>query len=129
MCFIDFAGFAPAVEINVPYLFNDILTERLFCGISKNEDFFMEIWMLGLFFSLMFIALSKEKTEDEMITQIRLQSMSFALWCTTIMFILETLFIFGFAYVYCLGASLYIFLILSILRFRYIFHKLNKIEK
>ena len=89
----------------------------------------MEIWILGLLVSLLFIALSKEKVEDEMILQIRLQSMLHALWVTSLCFVLETLFLFGFAYAYSLWATLYIFLLFFILKFRYELYQLKKAEK
>ena len=129
MACIDFLGMAPSIDISLPYIYDDLFTSNHWFSIANKEDVFMEIWMLGLFFSLLFISLSKEKIEDEMIMNIRLQSMLFALWCTAAVFIFVTLFIFGFAYIYCLGALFYIFLIVSILRFRYVLHKLNKIEK
>lgn len=129
MACIDFLGMASSIEISFPYIYNDLLTSRHWFGIANGEDVFMEIWMLGVFSSLIFIALSKEKVEDEMIMQIRLQSMLFSLRCTAVIFIFETIFFFGFAYVYCLGALFYIFLIVSVLKFRYVLHKLNKIEK
>ncbi len=129
MACIDFLGMAPSIEISFPYIYNDLFTSNSWFSIANGEDVFMEIWMLGVFSSLIFIALSKEKVEDEMIMQIRFQSMLFSLRCTAAIFIFETIFIFGFAYVYCLGALFYIFLIVFILRFRYVLHKLNKIEK
>lgn len=61
------------------------------------------------FISLLFIAMSKEKTEDEMIMQIRLKSVFFSLWFTSVLFVVETLFfstlpmltVFGPLFMYC----------------------------
>ena len=52
-----------------------------------------------------------------------------ALWITSLCFVLETLFLFGFAYAYSLWATLYIFLLFFILKFRYELYQLKKAEK
>ena len=118
---LEMAGAAPEITITMPCLANNELLQ--------GEDIFMEIWILGLLVSLLFIALSKEKVEDEMILQIRFQSMLHALWITSLCFVLETLFLFGFAYAYSLWATLYIFLLFFILKFRYELYQLKKAEK
>lgn len=71
---IDLAGVAPEINIPMPYIANEIFGKNAWFGILPSEDMYMEIWMLGIFISLLFIAMSKEKTEDEMIMQIRLKS-------------------------------------------------------
>ena len=78
----------------MPYIVNEIIGENAWFGILPSEDMYMEIWMLGIFISLLFIAMSKEKTEDEMIMQIRLKSVFFSLWFTSVLFVVETLFFF-----------------------------------
>ncbi len=115
---------APQIKVTMPYIYNDF--ERLkWFGVAQGEDIFGEIWMLGLFLSLLFMALSKEKVEDEMLMQIRLQSMLFALWCTSALFVFETLFIFGLAYGISLWALFFVFLLIFILKFRYELYKLK----
>lgn len=64
MACIDFLGMAPSIEISFPYIYNDLFTSNSWFSIANGEDVFMEIWMLGVFSSLIFIALSKEKVED-----------------------------------------------------------------
>lgn len=93
----------------MPYIVNEIIGENAWFGILPSEDMYMEIWMLGIFISLLFIAMSKEKTEDEMIMQIRLKSVFFSLWFTSVLFVVETLFfstlpmptVFGPLFMYC----------------------------
>lgn len=77
------------------------------------------------FYIAVFIAMSKEKTEDEMIMQIRLKSMFFSIWFTSILFVVETLFVFNFSYAYSLWATLYVLLIVFIIKFRYEIHQLK----
>ena len=127
---LEMAGAAPEITITMPCLANnELLDGTVWFTLLQGEDIFMEIWIFGLLVSLLFIALSKEKVEDEMILQIRLQSMLHALWVTSLCFVLETLFLFGFAYAYSLWATLYIFLLFFILKFRYELYQLKKAEK
>lgn len=127
---LEMAGAAPEITITMPSLANnELLDGTVWFTLLQGEDIFMEIWILGLLISLLFIALSKEKVEDEMILQIRLQSMLHALWITSLCFVLETLFLFGLAYAYSLWAILYIFLLFFILKFRYELYQLKKAEK
>lgn len=127
---LDMAGVAPEIIIPMPCLANnELLDGTVWFTLLQGEDIFMEIWILGLLVCLLCIALSKEKVEDEMILQIRLQSMLYALWITTFCFVLEALFLFGFAYAYSLWATLYIFLLFFILKFRYELYQLKKAEK
>ena len=129
MCGVELFGSAPVIKMTVPYIFSDTVSKNEWFGIMHREDMYMEIWIIGLFLSLLFIAFSKEKQEDEMIMQVRLQSLLFALWVTSICSIVETLFIFGLIYAYSLWASLFVFLIIFIVKFRYELYQLNKFEK
>ena len=129
MCGVELFGTAPAINMTMPYILSDGVPQNEWFGIMHGEDMYMEIWIIGLFLSLLFIALSKEKQEDEMIMQVRLQSLLFALWVTSICSIIETLFIFGLIYAYSLWASLFLFLIIFIAKFRYELYQLNKFEK
>lgn len=76
---LDMAGVAPEIIIPMPCLANnELLDGTVWFTLLQGEDIFMEIWILGLLVCLLCIALSKEKVEDEMILQIRLQSMLYA---------------------------------------------------
>lgn len=63
--------------------------------MAEHENLFGECWMIGLFLSLLFMTLCKEKTEDEVLLQICLHAMLFAHWITSAVFVFGTLFIFG----------------------------------
>ena len=91
-----------------------------------KESVYNEIWIIGLLLSLTFIALAKEKDEDEMITKIRLESMAWALWVTVILFALTTLWVFGFAYIETTFLTLFIYLIVFIVKFNYEMLKLKR---
>ena len=91
-----------------------------------SDTVYDEVWIIGLLLSLTFIALAKEKVEDEMITKIRLESMAWALWVTVVVFALETLWVFGFAYMESTFLTLFIYLIIFIAKFHYEMFKLKR---
>lgn len=126
LCVAELSGHESVLEASVPALINS--TGEWF-SMAEHENLSGECWMIGLFLSLLFMALSKEKTEDEMLLQIRLHAMLFALWITAAVFVFGTLFIFGVDYAICLWAILYIFLGIFILKFRYELYKLKQTEK
>ena len=125
MCILELAELAPIIKVAMPYVYSDCFTSDTWFGIAESEDIYGEIWMIGLFLSLLFIALSKEKVEDEMLMQIRLQSLLFALWCTSALFIFETLFIYGLGYAFSLWAIIFVYLVIFILKFRYELYRLK----
>lgn len=51
---IDLAGAAPKIKVPMPYIVNEIIGENAWFGILPSEDMYMEIWMLGIFISLLF---------------------------------------------------------------------------
>lgn len=126
LCIAKLSDHELVFEFSVPVLINS--TGEWF-SMSKDENLYGEFWMIGFFLSLLFMALSKEKTEDEMLLPIRLHAMLFALWITSALFVFITLFIFSVDYAYCLWAILYTFLGIFILNFRYKLYKLKQTEK
>ena len=73
--------------------------------------------MLGLLVSLCFIALSREKDEDEMTGQIRMQSFVWSLWFTAIILALGILFIMGLDFLTFTCAAIYLYFLVYILKF------------
>ncbi len=112
-------------ELPLPYLYSDYFTADRWFSIQE-DSVYNEIWIIGLLFSLTFIALAKEKDEDEMITKIRLESMAWALWVTIILFALDTLWVFGIGYMESTFLTLFIYLILFIIKFNYKMFKLKR---
>jgi len=93
--------------------------------IVKN-DIMDEITFIGLIVSLLLIAFSKEKDEDEYISQIRANSLVWALLINSLILIFCELFIYGFIYLQILYFNLFSILILYIIKFKIAVYKLNK---
>lgn len=93
---------------------------------STTTDPINEIAMLGLLVSIVFIALSREKDEDEMAPVERQRAFIWSFWITAILYTIGILFTFGMQFLYCTFAMPYIFFILYIIRFNLAMHKLRR---
>jgi hypothetical protein len=93
--------------------------------IVKN-DIMDEITSIGLIVSLLFIAFSSEKDEDEYISQIRANSLVWALLINFLFLILCELFVFGLIFFEILCVNLFSILVLFIIKFKIAVYKLKK---
>jgi hypothetical protein len=76
--------------------------------------------------ALTFIALSKEKAEDEGIAHIREISLVRSLWITTSVSVLAAIFIYGIPYLYVMFFFLFAYLLIYIIVFRIAMANFNK---
>ena len=76
-----------------------------------------EICMTGLLISLVFIALAKEKDEDEMTAVVRMQSFVWSFWCTAAVELIGILLVYDFAFLYFAFSSIFVCFILFIIKF------------
>lgn len=98
-------------------VFAIVSDEKLFT--VTTSEIFDEIFIIGLTVSLLFIGFSKEKREDEMIGQLRLQSIVWGVLVSSVIFILGTLFIYQFSYISFAFIYPFLFYILFICKFNY----------
>lgn len=101
------------------------IVDTKFFGIVHNSPF-DEIALLGMLASLAFIALSKEKDEDEMTGYIRMQSFVWSLWATTAFCAFGILFIFGLSYLYFTYLAVFLMPIVYIAKFNMTMRKIRK---
>lgn len=94
-----------------------------------KNDIFDEVTFVGLIVSLILIAFSKEKDEDEFISQIRLNSLVWALLINYGILIFAELFIYGTAFLPILYQNLILILVLFVIKFRIALFKLKKTAK
>lgn len=93
--------------------------------IAIGDDFFYqgtadlltEVGMMGLLVSLCFIALSREKDEDEMTAHIRMQSFVWSLWFTSAILAFGILFIMGLDFLSFAMVAFYLYYLVYILKF------------
>ena len=105
--------------VDVPALFTlDIASTSEWFSMTATDPV-NEICMLGLLVSLVFLALSKEKDEDEMTAAVRMQSFVWSFWCTAILMLVAILFVYDLAFMYFAFASVFVCFIMYICKFNY----------
>lgn len=85
-----------------------------------------EIAMLGLLISIVFVALSKEKDEDEMTPVERQNAFVWSFWVTAVLYTLGIITIYGISFLSYSFVMPYIFFILYITKFNIAMHKLRR---
>lgn len=88
-----------------------------------------EIAMLGLLASLVFIALSREQDEDEMTAHIRMQSFVWSTWATSIVLALGILFVYDLEFLTFMFLTMYLYLMLYIVKFNLAMHRERKEQR
>ena len=104
-------------KINVPALFTlDLANTSEWFAITVTDPI-NEICMTGLLVSLVFVALAKEKDEDEMTAVVRMQSFVWSFWCTAAVELIGILLIYDMAFLYFAFSSIFVCFILFIIKF------------
>ncbi|HEY5326798.1 MAG TPA: hypothetical protein VIJ27_07345 [Mucilaginibacter sp.] len=86
-----------------------------------------DITILLIIFGLLLVAFSKEKIEDEQISQLRLDSLQWAVYLNYGLFIICVLFIYGIHFIPVLIFNIITPLIFFIIRFRWKIYQLNRL--
>ena len=115
--------------VTVPALYTlDLNSTREWFTMTVTDPV-NEICMLGLLVSLVFVALSKEKDEDEMTTVVRMQSFVWSFWGTALVMLVAILFIYDFAFLHFAFASIFLCFLLYICKFNYEMIMIRRSEK
>ncbi|MBQ5985608.1 MAG: hypothetical protein IJU74_09310 [Bacteroidales bacterium] len=119
LMFLPFAAICLCLLLNVKLPSVEIPWIAIGDGIfyQGKADLLTELGMMGLLISLSFIALSREKDEDEMTGQIRMKSFVWSLWFTTIILAFGILFIMGLDFLSFSLVALYLYYFIYILKF------------
>ena len=102
----------------------ELFQKTIWLSFTSN-GVFDEVTLIGLIVSLLLIAFSKEKDEDEFISQIRLNSLVWALLINYGILILVELFVYGFAFLNVLYFNLILILVLFVIKFKIEIYKLK----
>ena len=119
--------FLPFAAICLCLFFNVKLPEIKIPWVGIGDEIFYkgeanlltELGMMGLLVSLCFIALSRERDEDEMTGQIRMQSFAWSLWFTSIVLAVGILFVMGLDFLTFACAAIYLYFVVYILKFNF----------
>lgn len=91
-----------------------------------NTNFTDELASIGLITSLLFIAFSKEKIEDEAIQFFRLEALQWAVYANYLVLILAVIFCYNGLFFTVMTINLFTVLIIFIARFRFVLYKYNE---
>ncbi|MEO6632565.1 MAG: hypothetical protein ABIN13_12605 [Mucilaginibacter sp.] len=95
--------------------------------INSGMVWHNDVIILLLIFGLLFIAFSREKTEDELISRLRLDSLQWAAYVNYGIFIVCVTFIHGFDFLPVLVFNVITPLIFFIVRFQWRMYQLNRL--
>ena len=94
-----------------------------------QTNIFDNIIALLLIAGSVFIALSKEKTEDEYISKIRLESLVWATYVNYAILIIAIIFVYGFAFFWVLVFNMFTILFFFLIRFNWVLYKSKKMMR
>ena len=97
-------------------------------GIMNNDDWGDELIVLGLTVSLIFIAFSRERDEDECIAEIRMHSLVWAIIVNYALLIVATFLIYDIAYLYFIDINIFTVLFLFIIKYNIALYKFRRIN-
>ena len=86
----------------------------------------LTIVIATLLISLIFIAFSRQRQEDEFVSSLRLNSWLWAAWINSALLLLADLFVYGEPFMAVVELNLFTLLIIFIVRFHYLLYKYSK---
>ncbi len=107
------------------FAFYSAYFEKKYFTIIEN-NFTEEAAMLFLLTGLMFIAFAKEKTENQLIRDLRLKALILAIYLDFMMIFLAVIFIYGLAFVQFLVLNLFLMIFLYVIISKYYFIRYQK---
>lgn len=111
--------------LTVKMHFNYILADEFLSSDDKGKEFSVfnftdEIAVIGSIIGLLLIAFSRVKVEDEYVSQIRLESLQWAIYLNFALLIIATLLVYGLAYYMVAIYNMITPLLFFVVRFHYI---------
>lgn len=121
-------AFEPKVfDVVVPAIFIDeVLGKRQLVGMASN-NILNEILGVLIIVSLLLVAFSKEKSEDEYISKIRLESLVWAVYVNYSILLIALLFVFNLSFLWVMLFNMFTVLLFFIIRFNWQISKLHKL--
>jgi hypothetical protein len=114
------------LTFNVPAVFIDeLFGDKHFIGMVNN-NILNEILGVLMILSSLLVAFSKEESEDEYISKIRLESLVWAVFLNYAILLLSFLFIFDLSFLWVMIFNMFTILLFFIIRFNWQISKLKK---
>ena len=117
-----------SLDFNIPAIFIDeILGDKHFFGIVNN-NILNEILGALIVLSSLLVAFSKEESEDEYISKIRLESLVWAVYFNYAILLISFVLIFDLAFLWVMIFNMFTILLFFIIRFNWQISKLKKVN-
>lgn len=131
---IGYVLLIPFLALGIAYMFFEYSPSWLLIPFKENatleflstQDFTDELAAVGLIISLLFIAFSREKIEDEAIQFFRLEALQWAVYANYLVLIISILAVYGSSFFEVMTYNMFTVLVIFILRFRYVLFQYNK---
>ena len=107
------------LTIGVVFGIYTMLSDYVSCLVNN-------IAIIGTVMGAMFVTCSREKIEDEMVRQLRLNSLLVALYISYAVLIVCSLFVYGLDFLYVMIYNMFTILLIFMVVFRYRMWRLNK---
>ncbi|MFD2937264.1 hypothetical protein [Spirosoma flavum] len=137
--FIGWIIFVPSVllglasmyaDFTIRWLVVDILNESRTVELGNSithlvdiQNLTDEIAAIGVIAGLLLIAFSKEKTEDEMISQLRLEALQWSVYANYIILVIAILTVYDTAFFNVMIYNMFTVLLVFIIRFRWLLYR------
>jgi hypothetical protein len=112
---------------NLGQTYNDSLqnwsNEKNWSGYTETIT---NVFIIGLALSLILVAFSREKQEDEMIQRLRLQALQWSVYVNYLVLMLCSLIFYWLDFLNVLIFNMYTILVFFIIMFRWTLHRMNK---
>ena len=116
-----------SLDFNIPAIFiNKLFGDKHFIGIVNN-NILNEILGVLIILSSLLVAFSKEESEDEYISKIRLESLVWAVYFNYAVLLISFVLIFDLAFLWVMIFNMFTILLFFIIRFNWQISKLKKI--
>ena len=116
-----------SLDFNMPAIFIDeLFGDKHFIGIVNN-NVLNEILGVLIILSSLLVAFSKEESEDEYISKIRLESLVWAVYFNYAVLLISFVLIFDLAFLWVMIFNMFTILLFFIIRFNWQISKLKKI--
>ncbi len=117
-----------SLDFNIPAIFIDeLLGDKHFFGIVNN-NILNEILGALIVLSSLLVAFSKEESEDEYISKIRLESLVWAVYFNYAILLISFVLIFDLAFLWVMIFNMFTILLFFIIRFNWQISKLKKVN-
>lgn len=125
--FFIISGYQPEFfDMQVPTIYTkELLGNQHYFSMIQNNIIDETLCVL-IILSLLLIAFSKEKSEDELIYKIRLESLVWATYVNYGILLISILFIYDWSFFWVIVINMFTLLIIFIIRFNYYIGKFNK---